>query len=323
MNDDQIISSDDFITMVDDGAECLTESEVRFLNDGGLKYRRMNSPEKSDVIVQVESYLERQNLPISGPDMRTLWENNWSDHLQKITSSDETAPDNRLMVPEFIQDRDVVRLNGEYITTRSPEFELHLANLIRKWLFRRYFSGVDWIGDFGAGSGLNLGFLADLFPDTRLRGFDWSDSAVSLINHIGETKDSDVEGAVFDFLNPDPMLVVPPGAGVLTWGALEQVGVNFQPFLSWVRAQNPRVVMHVEPIVDWYDESLELDEIAVRYHHKRGYLSGFWPALQGLELDGEISILKARRLGFGSLFHEVYSVIVWSPRPPGQSSPKV
>jgi len=52
MNDDQIISSDDFITMVDDGAECLTESEVRFLNDGGLKYRRMNSPEKSDVIAQ-------------------------------------------------------------------------------------------------------------------------------------------------------------------------------------------------------------------------------------------------------------------------------
>ena len=313
MIDDRSILSADFAAMVGGSVDELTSEEVGFLDDGGLTYRNLTPEELSDVLAGIERDLEGRDMPVSGPGMHALWERNWAAQLEAVIGSDDDTA-NRKIVPEFIQDRDIVRLDGEFVTTRTLAFELNLANLFRKWLFRRYFSDVDWIGDFGAGSGLNLGFLSDLFPETTLRGFDWSESAVGIIDHIGEIKETDVRGQIFDFEHPDQSLTLPSGAGVLTWGALEQVGDRFEPFMGWLRRRDPQVVVHVEPIVDWYDENLMVDEIGIRYHEKRGYLKEFWPALQDLEAAGEIEILQARRLRFGSLFHEVYSYIVWRPK---------
>ena len=310
---DRSISSADFAAMVGGSVDELTSEEVGFLDDGGLTYRNLTPEELSDVLAGIERDLEGRDMPVSGPGMHALWERNWAAQLEAVIGSDDDTA-NRKIVPEFIQDRNIVRLDGEFVTTRTLAFELNLANLLSKWLFRRYFSDVDWIGDFGAGSGLNLGFLADLFPGKALRGFDWSGSAVRIIDHIGEIKQADVRGHLFDFEEPDQSLNVPSRAGVLTWGALEQVGNRFEPFMDWIRTRDPEIVVHVEPIVDWYDENLMVDEIAIRYHEKRGYLKDFWPALQDLEAAGEIEILQARRLRFGSLFHEVYSYIVWRPK---------
>jgi hypothetical protein len=49
------------------------------------------------------------------------------------------------------------------------------------------------------------------------------------------------------------------------------------------------------------------------YHRKRGYLSGFLPRLKSLEAEGRITILEAKRMFFGSLYHEGYSFVVWRP----------
>lgn len=315
MTGDKSISSAEFVAMVGGSVDEMTDDEVKFLDEGGLTYRHLTAEEQSSTLTGIEHELEVRNMPVSGPGMRSLWEKNWAAQLQDVVGSGTSDPDNRTIVPDFIQDRDVVRLNGQYVTTRSPQFELNLANLFRKWLFRRYFADVQWIGDFGAGSGLNLGFLADLYPAIQLRGFDWSESSAAIIDHIGEIKEADVKGQVFDFIEPDPDVVFPSKSGVLTWGALEQVGNQFQPFLEWVRARDPHVVVHVEPIVEWYDENSAVDDVAIRYHDMRGYLKEYWPALQSLESAGDIEIINARRIRFGSLFHEVYSFIVWRPTP--------
>ena len=311
---DRSISSADFAAMVGGSVDELTGAEAGFLDDGGLTYRNLTPEEISDVFVGIERDLAGRDMPVSGPGMHALWERNWADQLEAVIGSEGDDTANRKIVPEFIQDRDIVRLDGELVTTRTPAFELNFANLFRKWLFRKYFSDIDWIGDFGAGSGLNLGFLCDLFPETTLRGFDWSESAVGIIDHIGEIKKADVRGQIFNFEEPDQSLTLPSRAGVLTWGALEQVGDRFAPFMEWIRARDPQIVIHVEPIVDWYDENQLVDEIGIRYHEKRGYLKNFWPTLRDLEKAGEIEIVQAKRLRFGSLFHEVYSFIVWRPK---------
>lgn len=313
MTGDKSVSAADFAALVDGSVDELTGEEVDFLDGGGLTYRHLTPDELTEVLAGIESDLEGRDMPVSGPGMHALWERNWAAQLEAVVGSEGDDTANRKIVPEFIQDRDIVRLDGEFVTTRTPEFELNLANLFRKWLFRRYFSDVDWIGDFGAGSGLNLGFLSDLFPATTLRGFDWSESAVGIIDHVGQIRDADVRGQLFDFVNPDHSLTLPSNAGVLTWGALEQVGDQFAPFLEWLRSRDPHIVVHVEPIVDWYDENSTIDELGIRYHEKRGYLKDFWPALRDLEEAGDIEILHARRIRFGSLFHEVYSFIVWRP----------
>lgn len=315
MTSDRWISSARFAAMVGGSVDELTEDEVKFLDGQGLTYRRLTPQQKAQTLSSIEHDLQARNMPVSGPGMRSLWEKNWASQLQEVIESGVKNSDNRTIVPNFIHDRDVVRLNGEYVTTRSPNFELNLANMFRKWLFRRYFSEVQWIGDFGAGSGLNLGFLADLYPNIQLRGFDWSESAIAIIDHIGHTKKADLKGQIFDFVAPEPDLILPSKSGVLTWGALEQVGDKFHPFLDWVRVRNPDVVVHVEPIMEWYDHNSDIDDVAIRYHDMRGYLREFWPTLRNLESTENIEILNARRLGFGSLFHEVYSFIVWRPIP--------
>ena len=93
--------------------------------------------------------------------------------------------------------------------------------------------------------------------------------------------------------------------------AMEQLGSAFKPFLDYILGKGPRLIFHVEPVFELYNPDKLFDELAVKYHEKRNYLKGYLPALKKLEREGKIEILEIRRLFFGSLFHEGYSLIAW------------
>ena len=69
--------------------------------------------------------------------------------------------------------------------------------------------------------------------------------------------------------------------------------------------------MHLEPIVELYDENDLLDYLAKKFHQKRHYLSGLLPYLKELEAEGRIVIDKVQRMHFGNFNHEGYTVLVW------------
>jgi len=69
----------------------------------------------------------------------------------------------------------------------------------------------------------------------------------------------------------------------------------------------------MEPIEDLYDEENLLDYLALKYHRKRGYLSGYLPRLRMLEAEGKLKIMEVRRMHFGSIYQEGYSFVVWRP----------
>ena len=71
--------------------------------------------------------------------------------------------------------------------------------------------------------------------------------------------------------------------------------------------------VHIEPIVELYDECNPLDFLAGVYHRKRGYLEGFLPHLQALERKKKIELLEVTKATFGGIHHMAYSVIVWRP----------
>jgi hypothetical protein len=85
-------------------------------------------------------------------------------------------------------------------------------------------------------------------------------------------------------------------------------------FLNYLLENRPALVMHHEPIVEFYSEDNLLDWLAIQYCTRRGYLKGWWPALQELERQGRIEILEGRRMGYGDPYHEIGSFIVWRPR---------
>jgi hypothetical protein len=121
------------------------------------------------------------------------------------------------------------------------------------------------------------------------------------------------QGRLFNFFAPDPEFRLEPGAVVLTFGALEQVGDRFGPFLEFLRANRPLRCVHVEVLEEMYDDSLLLDALALRYHRSRGYLSGFLPALQQRAARGELVLERVFRQHFGNRFNDTFSYLIWQP----------
>ena len=147
------------------------------------------------------------------------------------------------------------------------------------------------IYEFGCGNGHNRTATA------TWRGFDWSENAVKKLWAKG------VKAEYFNMLEPRDIDV--PGVAV-TFHALEQLGKNFRPFLDFLLKAKPKVVVHIEPLIELYEDNL-LDYLAVQYHRKRGYLEGYLPAV----INSGAEILELKRSYFGSLYHEAYSVFVW------------
>lgn len=172
---------------------------------------------------------------------------------------------------------------------------------LRAELFAKYLRDVDEVSEFGCGAGHNLAAVP--LGVTKLRGFDWSAQAVEQCRRRG------IEAQVFDMFAPDPNVTL--HGAVFTIHALEQLGRDFRPFLEFLLVRKPKIVLHIEPIEELYDEMDLQDFLALSYHRRRGYLSGFLPALQNLEKQSEIEILEARRSDFSGAYHNAYSVIVW------------
>ena len=121
-------------------------------------------------------------------------------------------------------------------------------------------------------------------------------------------------GHLFDMRSPDEKLEIANNSAVVTIGTIEQLAGDFEAFLQFLLKRSPALCIHVEPTIELYDEDSLVDYLAVKFHRKRGYTQGFLPRLQQLQNQGKIEILKVKRLFFGSLFMEGYSLIIWKPR---------
>ena len=290
---------------------CLLE-----LQSNDFTCRKPGAEEQREILLRVLKLVDES-------DVRSVSED-WEGHGSGSTLSRRIKTWNRCYesiekpgaIPPFLipLPGTPVRLCGEYQVPTSTHFEASFLAVIRAYLFDRFLAPCSTVYEFGCGTGHNLLALAKQQPGKRLVGLDWSESSVKLINQLASTFGVNAHGQRFDFFSPNKKLVLDDNAGVLTVGALEQVGKHFASFLVFLLAKKPTVCVHLEPIVEQYDPDELFDYVAARYHRKRGYLDGFLPALQAFEKRGSLEILAVHRIPFGSLCHEAYTYIVWKPR---------
>jgi hypothetical protein len=69
---------------------------------------------------------------------------------------------------------------------------------------------------------------------------------------------------------------------------MEQLGTGWQPFADFLRSRRPSL--------------------------KRGYLRDFHPYVLDLCAAGKGELLMSRRIAFGGLYHEAYSILAWRPK---------
>lgn len=114
--------------------------------------------------------------------------------------------------------------------------------------------------------------LAKTFPEKRQCGLGWASKSKDLIDEIAKTFGWELQGKLFDLLSPDEQLMISENSAVLTLGALEQTGANYERFLQFPLRASPKVCIHIEPIVEWYDESNIIDYLVILYDRQRNYL---------------------------------------------------
>ncbi len=263
------------------------------------------------MIVEVLKRIDADSQKIASVERRDVWERGWREAFNEYVRSGHSE---EALVPRFIRPNQPVRLNGEYVLPRNPKFELEFVRMLREWMFREYFALAGEVHEFGCGTGFNLLALSEIFPDKPLYGSDFVPASVELVKEIARAKNVRLAARKFDMTVPDPEYPMQPGAGVFTFGSLEQLGGRFESFLQFLLERKPAICIHVEPTVELYDENRLVDYLAARFHRKRGYTEGLLPRLRQLETSGAIELIKTRRLGFGSLMMEGYSLLVWKPR---------
>jgi transketolase len=282
--------------------------EVRcFIEETNFDYEIVDGSERERILLQIMETIDSGKLTESGPGKQIAWEKGWSENLIEF---EQSGNDLKTLVPKFVRKNQVMRKQGAFIFPSNPDFESDMVHVMRDVLFRKYFSDLHSVFEFGCGTGLNLLHLADIFPEKTLYGLDWAQSSCDIINRLADTQKINLKGLKFDMFNPASDLELTANDGVFTIGALEQLGTSFDSFLSFLSQKSPAICIHLETMNELYTNPTLSDHLIKRYGHRRNYLDGFLSALKKLEQSKTIEILQIQRT-FGSLYHEGYSFVVW------------
>jgi len=276
-----------------------------------FRYKILAGEERDKVLLDVLKKIESDKQVIGAKERQGAWERGWVENLQDFIKS---GCDLSKLVPKFIRPNQAIRLNRNYVMPSNPKFELDYLSVFRLWLFRKYLKEFDSIYEFGCGTGFNLVVLAQLYPEKKLHGLDFVPSSRDMVNKIGEVYGWNMTGHLFDMLAPDENFEIGDNSAIFTIGAVEQLAGNFEAFLQFVLKRSPKLCIHIEPTIELYDENNLIDYLAMKFHTKRGYTENYLTRLRELEAQNEIEVLKVKRLFFGSLYMEGYSLLIWRPR---------
>lgn len=306
----QQVTVEDFASSFGTTAEAMPEICKRLIAEKDFGYRVLTAEERDRVILDVLKKIESDTQIIGEPRRRDTWEKGWDENLQDFTKSD---CDLDTLVPRFIRPDNMIRLFGDYVEPTNPSFELDYFSVFRLWLFNEYLSDVKTVYEFGCGTGFNLVSLAQSYPDKTLHGLDFVSPPRDLVNKIAEAYGYNMTGHIFDMRDPDQTLEIADNSAVYTIGTIEQLASDFEPFLQFLLERRPALCFNVEPTLELYKQDNLVDHLAASFHKKRGYTQGYLPRLQELHDEGKIELMKVKRLFFGSLFMEGYTLMVWRP----------
>ena len=242
-----------------------------------------------------------------------IWEYGWSEIVEKIRKSDESELTN-VLKPQYYK-YSTILYNDTFLKcdNSSTEFKLYIALFFD--LAFRYFKDCNTIIDLGCGTCHNLTLLGEQGFNAELVASDWASATGVIAEEISKKKRFDIKFFQLDLKNAEDINnhYLKGNFGVSTCLSLEQIGEDFEQYIELMLKTNPRVVINIEPIFEFYNQSSINEKFASSYHLKRGYLYGYYNRLKQLQNDGKILILDERKTPFGSHFHYPYSVLVWRP----------
>ena len=268
------------------------------ISEMGAEYAYLDYYEKSKLMDQIRSHIDT----VGASPTQRQWDAAW----QEIYDAELNQPKYLQSARTSLIAGNIFRWNQDYIGVLDPKLEKKYHENVLKNIVESYFSNIDYVIELGCGTGHNLQAVKRERPDVMVYGSDFTDSSLKCLNRLGipgfkfDLRDSGDESIPVELKNNHSRV------GIFTMGALEQVGDKIGGFIEFCCSFRPAECIHVEPIVELYDPSNPVDQLAIDYHHARGYLRGFFPTLQ------EKGLLKSyERSTFGNSFNEGYTVLRW------------
>lgn len=259
---------------------------------------------EEETLIRMVNFLLRPGVP-SGPQYLPNWEKGWAENRESY----EIRRNLDSLIPAYIHKNKIFRWKGQFYTSTNPLFEAHFARVILRHFVEKYLNNASSIVELGSGSCHYSYWLAEQYPDRLVVALDWSEEANRIAQLVSEDL-TNLRGFQFDMFSPVPREFGSSKNALVSVGALEQLGSNFGPLLDWILSSNFEVIVHLEPILELYDERNLVDFLSIQYLLKRDWLRGYLPRLERLAELGQIEILEKRRI-FGSTFHETYTALVW------------
>lgn len=290
--------------------ERVRDSAGAMLAEQPLSVEMLEGPERDALMHQALKRILTPDVKHAGEHRLPDWEQGWAENRDEFAATGAVSA----LIPKYYKPGAPIRLNGGYARTSPPDFVYRYTEVFRACVFQEFLRDLPVVYEFGCGTGHNLVHMSKLGVAKRLVGLDWARPSQDIMALLNERLGIPISGQRFDFFNPDPALRLEPGCGVLTFGALEQIGTKHDALLEFLLAQRPAICLDVAGIEELYDESDLVDYLGLAYHRRRGYLSGYLTALRRLEAEGRVDILAVHRHRFGNQFDDPYSYVVWRPR---------
>lgn len=276
-----------------------------------IQYRYLTQNEKDLVVIKVINKIIDDKQIIASKGRKIKWHDGWNEALKSYSKTKSL----KSLLPKFYTAREnkIFRLGGEFVKVKNPMFEVSMVNIFRNWYFKKYFSKVKNIYEFGAGTGHNLLELSKIFPDKNIYGSDFVKTAVDLLKLISKRNKVNLKAFQFDMSAPNKKIKILKNSGIYTSGALEQLSGNIYKFTNYILSQKPEIIIHVEPAADFYNKKQLVDYLGDSFQSKRKYTNNLLSYLKELQVNKKIKIIKLCKSPFGSLMMEGYNFIAWKP----------
>lgn len=268
-------------------------------------YTRFTTTESNEQLEKISQEVATGSFSRSGPEREQSWGDSWAAVRDKFKNSNY---DLTVLDPPYVSANPIVRWMGQYVRAESLDFEMEVYRYIRESVFRKLIKDAIAVHDVGAGSCFNSVAYLQYNPKARVFAYDWAEASQDIAHMLWRQHNMKIYGHHVDFY--DCNITVDPLDVVMTTCALEQVGDKWFSFLDNMWRARPRIVVHIEPILEKYTDT-PFDTVARDYHTSRNYLSGYYEALLKLQDKNKIKIVCDHRTGIGSRFHECYTVIAW------------
>jgi len=268
--------------------------------------------DQENVLSRLLDVVSKTSLRRSGFGASAVWEKGWAQVLERVQEQGFSFD---TLAPQYFQGQFTFRVDGEFYYSDVPNSAYFLDLILRDQFLRSCLSNHGRIVELGAGTGLNLLLLEQIWPGREILLTDWVRPSIDLAVLAKQVVDLEVSAEQFNITTLDgwERLEIGPGDTILTTQSLEQVGPFHKPLINCLIQAKPSKCVHMDPIKEVYDPTQSVDAAAIAYHEKRGYLDGFASYLGDLRNRGLVSELSITRLRYGNQFHEAYTIVEWTP----------